>query len=176
MPAASMGGVGGKALPPAPPTFLSSSHAGHPVRVTRSVRLNASPRRVFEFHADVRNLPRLTPGPARIVRASIPSRVGDVQVIEIGVRPFAARWRARIVRFDPPRVVVDVQAQGPFRYWRHTHTVRPEGAGARLVDRVEFRLLPGRLGRLVDTLVVAPALKLLFVERHRRTRRYLDGR
>lgn len=138
-----------------------------------AIRLRQDARRVFTFHADVQNLPRLTPGPARIVRAPVPAREGDVQVIEIGAGPLRRRWHARIVRFDPPRTIVDEQERGPFRYWRHTHAVIPEGDGAMLVDVVAFRLLPGRAGRLLDALVVAPALRLLFAERHRRTRRLL---
>src|SRR5215207_9605792 len=77
-----MGGAGVMALSPAPPSSLNDL-----VSVTAAVRLSASPERVFAFHADVRNLPRLTPGPARIVSASVPAREGEEQVIELGRPP-----------------------------------------------------------------------------------------
>jgi ligand-binding SRPBCC domain-containing protein len=121
----------------------------------------------------VQNLPRLTPGPARIVSAPRPTREGDRQVIAIGVRPLAVRWHARIVAVEPPFRIVDVQERGPFRFWRHTHAVIPGSASAVLVDVVEFRLFAGGIGRMIDATVVAAGLRLMFAFRHRRTRQVL---
>ena len=122
------------------------------------------------------NLPRLTPGPARIVSAPSPSAGGDLQVIELGRRPLALRWHARITRFAPPSIVTDEQERGPFRLWRHTHAVVPVGRGALLMDTVQFALFGGRAGRALDAMLVTPLLRLLFAERHRRTRRFLERR
>ena len=163
-------GAGGMVLSPAPPAT-----PGGPVVVMTALRLSAPAERVFAFHADVRNLPRLTPGPARIVSASVPTRQGDVQVIELGRSPLSLRWHARIERYQPPVLVVDVQERGPFRFWRHTHLVRANGSGSVLIDRVEFRLVPGRVGRLIDSLLVAPALRMVFALRHARTRRIVTA-
>ncbi len=144
--------------------------------VSSAVVLAATPERVFWFHADVRNLPRLTPGPMRVLAATVPAGEGSIQRLELGPRPFVLRWVARIVCFDPPRRVVDTQACGPFRFWRHTHQVAAVAAGCVLIDTVEFRLFPGRAGALIDRFVVAPALRVLFAERHRRTRQLLGRR
>jgi ligand-binding SRPBCC domain-containing protein len=169
------GGVGVMAPPPAPPAYTGLMNH-KPVRVTSTTGLDAPPERVFAFHADVRNLPRITPGPARTNSAASPTHEGAIQVIEIGVRPFTLRWHARITRFEPPVRLVDEQLRGPFRHWRHTHTIVAAGRGAILVDRVEFRMIPGRFGRTIDQLVVAPALQILFAVRHARTRRILGRR
>ena len=144
-----------------------------PVTVTATTRLNADPERVFTFHADARNLPRLMLGPVRLLRAPVPSRPGDLQIIRLGLPPFSLEWHARIEDIVPPARLTDVQERGPFRHWRHTHLVVPAAGGAALVDTVQFRLLPGRWGRLLDRTLVAAALRLLFAERHRRTRRIL---
>lgn len=146
------------------------------VTVIASAWLPVEATRVFDFHLDVQNLPRLTPGPARIVSAPRPTRAGDRQVIAIGVRPLAVRWHARIVAVEPPFRIVDVQERGPFRAWRHTHVVIPGSTGAVLVDVVEFRLFSGRLGWLIDATVVAAGMRLMFAFRHRRTRRMLMSR
>lgn len=97
-------------------------------------------------------------------------------MIEIGVRPLAMRWRARIERVEPPNRMVDVQESGPFRYWRHTHAVLPTGDESVLVDMVEFRLLPGAVGRWIDATVVSLGMRLLFLLRHRRTHRLMAAR
>ena len=165
------GGVGVMALSPAP--SVSTSPA---VTTFRSrVWIDAPPEQVFAFHADVHNLPRLTPGPVRIISAPAPTAIGDLQVIELGRRPLALRWQARITRFEPPSVVTDEQERGPFRVWLHSHTVVPAGRGALLVDAVQFALVGGRAGRALDAMLVVPLLRLLFAERHRRTRRFLES-
>ena len=137
--------------------------------------IGAPPEQVFRFHADVRNLPRVTPGPMRVRPNAQPSAPGDLQVIQFGLPPLAVRWHARIVHVDPPQAIVDVQERGPFRLWRHTHTVEATAGGARLEDTVEFCLIPGRAGLVLDRLMVAPLLRLLFAVRHRRTRMLLEG-
>ena|GEM_PF-1004244 len=161
------GGAGGLALTPVPP-------APSLTRVRRAVSLSADAGRVFAFHADLHNLPRVTPGPLRVRAAPGPSRAGDRQQIRIGFGPLHLNWLARIERLEPPRLIVDVQERGPFRVWQHAHLIRPEGTGCELSDVVDFRLVPGPLGATLDRLVVAPLLGLMFWARHRRTRRLLD--
>lgn len=136
-----------------------------------SLRLAASPERVFAFHADVRNLPLLMPAPTRILAAPTPTSAGDRQLMEFRLGPIRQRWLARIQHFEPPRRMVDEQLQGPFRFWRHTHSVLPSAGGALLRDVVRFRFMPGPVGHALDMIVVAPVIRLLFAERHRRTRR-----
>ena len=148
----------------------------NPITVISATTFPKTPTDVFDFHLDVRNLPRLTPGRSRIVSASRPTREGDLQVIEIGAGPLVVRWHARIVAVEPPLRLVDVQDRGPFRSWRHTHAVIPDGAGAVLVDVVEFRFFPGRFGRLVDGTIVAAVLRLMFAVRHSRTKQLLRSR
>lgn len=142
--------------------------------ITSATKLAVPAERTFALHADVRNMPKLTPPPgARVLRAPTPTREGDVQVIELGPRWAAIRWVAHVTHFEPPRLMVDQQRRGPFRRFRHAHVVIPDGAHSVLVDHVDFRLFGGPLGPLLDRLLVAPALRIMFAERHRRTRRLL---
>lgn len=142
--------------------------------VAAATRLPVSAERAFALHMDVRYLPRLTPPPGiRVLRASSPTRVGDVQVLAVGPRWVRVRWVAVIEACEPPRLLIDRQLRGSFRYFRHAHVVAPDGDACLLVDAVDFRLVPGWLGSVLDVLLVAPALRLLFAERHRRTRALL---
>lgn len=137
--------------------------------VAAAIRLPVPAERAFALHADVRNLPRLSPPGVRVLHARTPTRQGDVQVFALGPRMAARRWVAWVERFEPPWLMVDVQRSGPFRRFRHTHLIAPDGEACMLVDVVEFRLFPGRFGAVLDALLVAPALRLLFGHRHRRT-------
>jgi len=101
---------------------------------------------VFAFFANPENLPRLMPPwqRARIeeaVFAPSPPRptdsprypgiaAGNGTLLTIGFRPFPFApfripWEARIEDFRWNEGFCDVQLRGPFKYWRHCHTVTP---------------------------------------------------
>ena len=83
--------------------------------------------------------------------------------------PFRIRWEAEHQDYLSGRRFVDVQRRGPFRYWKHTHRVIPEGSDAcRLIDEIEYALpCPGRV--LAGT-QVRRALAAVFAYRHHVTR------
>ncbi len=97
-------------------------------------------------------------------------RDGSRVVLRFGVGPVAFRWVALHHGFEPGVRFRDDQVAGPFAFWRHTHTVRPDGADASILeDQVEFALPGGRLGRFAAPLV-ARALRGAFEQRHAVTR------
>lgn len=142
-----------------------------------SARFAATPEAVFAFHADARNLERLSHGPGkfRLIDAPRPTRQGDLQRFRLGPRLLARPWQARIVAFDDGRSLTDVQEVGPFASWRHSHVVFADGLGTVLVDRVEFASGRNVATRLLDRLLIAPLLRRSFADRHRRTCALLDG-
>ena len=140
--------------------------------------IRATPERVFAFHELPDALRRLTPPwePTRVVRAAPDLRVGSVAVVEtrmLGLVP--VRWVARHTAYDPPRMFEDVQAEGPFRSWRHRHTVEPHAEGATLRDEVEYEPPLGVLGRLAAPLLIEPRLRRLFDYRREVTRAWCEG-
>lgn len=144
--------------------------------VHAAVRLPVPAGDAFALHADVRNLPLLTPPPgARVLYAASPTQAGDVQVLALGPRWAAIRWVAHVTTFEPPRLMIDEQRRGPFKRFRHAHLVVPDGDSSVLVDLVDFRLFGGPLGGILDRLLVAPVLQLTFAARHRRTVALLRG-
>ena len=145
--------------------------------VTAAVRLPVSAEAAFAFHSDVRNLLRLMPFGVRLRSAATsPTRQGDCHVLLIGFGPLARPWLARVERLEEGRLLIDVQEEGPFRRFRHAHLFLPAAEGSVMIDAIDFRLLPDPLGLLLDGLVVAPAVRLVFAWRQRRTRRLLAGR
>ena len=83
--------------------------------------------------------------------------------------PFRIRWDALIEDFRWLEGFCDVQLRGPFRYWRHCHTVQPHRRGTLLRDEVEYELPLGPLSPLADKLFVHRQLAATFPYRHRRT-------
>ncbi|HEX8721346.1 MAG TPA: SRPBCC family protein [Pyrinomonadaceae bacterium] len=140
--------------------------------------IRATPERVFAFHERPDALRLLTPPwePTRVLSAAPDLRGGSLAVVEtrlFGLWP--VRWVARHTAYDPPRSFEDVQVEGPFRAWRHRHTVEPHAEGATLRDEVEYEPPLGLLGRAAAPLLVEPRLRRLFDYRHGVTRAWCEG-
>jgi ligand-binding SRPBCC domain-containing protein len=72
-----------------------------------------------------------------------------------------------ITSLDRPRYFVDEMKSGPFARWRHEHLFSAEGVGTMMLDRVEYALPLGLLGRLADRLLLARYLEQLLLRRNK---------
>jgi ligand-binding SRPBCC domain-containing protein len=145
---------------------------------------------VFAFFADPANLPRLMPDwqRARIDHATYVSpppppqpfpgsekiNAGNGTRLTITIRPLPfspirVPWDALIEDFRWLQGFCDIQLRGPFRYWRHCHTVQPDRDGTLLHDAVDYELPLGPLSGLADKLFVRHQLAATFRYRQRRT-------
>ena len=139
--------------------------------------IRAAPERVFAFHELADALARLTPPweRAKVLQAARIDEVGSRAIIETRVMGFVpARWVARHTLYDPPRAFEDVQERGPFRYWRHRHTVLPHADGATLRDEIEYEPPLRVLGRLAEPFLIKPRLERVFAYRHEVTRAWCE--
>jgi len=154
-----------------------------------------TPSLVFAFFANPQNLPLLLPNwqRARIEQASFiapsPRREGTPRYaapvagggsrITISFRalpfiPIRLPWEALIEDFTWNEGFCDVQQRGPFKYWRHCHTIhsgppaRNGQPGVTLRDEVEYELPLGPLNAFANKLFVRPQLARIF--RHRQQR------
>lgn len=152
-----------------------------PSVLERSVEIAAPLADVFEFHLDTRNAALISPAGTRVVdvEGTFPVEPGGLVTMRMRQRPvpLTVTWRVRIESVDPERRIVDVAERSPFAVWRHEHLFRELGDDRTLMtDRVTYRLPAGRLGRLVERLVVRRRLEDAFAERHRLTRELLEER
>ena len=129
----------------------------------------------FAWHDRRGAFERLVPPWAPVRLASFEGiREGDRAVIRLGPGPLALRWVAAHTDVVEGRQFADVQVQGPFAEWKHTHRFQPDGDGtSALVDHIDYALPGGPLGEAVAPLL-APELRRQFAYRHRVTRRDLD--
>ena len=146
--------------------------------------------RVFAFFANPKNLPLLMPSwqQARIEQAHFeppPHRpagasmhpaiaAGDGTLLTITARalpmvPLRGKWLARIEAFRWNEGFCDVQLKGPFRYWRHCHTVRSalrtdpgDVEGTVVHDEVHYELPLPTGAAFLNRLVVAPQMRSIF--------------
>ena len=148
------------------------------MRFVKESVIRARPERVFAFHELPGVLGRLTPPweHARVVEHPKSLEVGARAVVETRLFGlFAVRWVALHTAYEPPRMFEDVQLSGPFRSWRHRHTVEPHAGGATLRDEIEYEPPLGFLGRAFAPLLVEPRLRRMVDYRHEVTRRWCEG-
>jgi ligand-binding SRPBCC domain-containing protein len=123
---------------------------------------------VFAFFADAHNLERLTPGFLRfqiLTPAPIELRPGALIDYRLSLFGVGFRWQTEIEVYEPGVRFVDVQLQGPYRRWHHTHTFADAPGGTLIGDRVEYELPLGPLGELAHRLVVRRQVETIFEHR-----------
>ena len=145
---------------------------------------------VFAFFADPANLPRLMPNwqRARIEHAdyiappppphpfpgSEAITAGSGTKLTLTIRPIPYSpirlpWDAQIEDFRWLEGFCDVQLRGPFKHWRHCHTVHSVPGGTTIHDAVEYELPLGFLGRIANAIFIRRQLAATFRFRHKRT-------
>lgn len=154
----------------------------------RSVRVDAPLEEVWAFHSAESGLEALTPDwfDLRVESVTGPDGDPDPDVLEAGstvvssVRPCGVgprqRWTSEIVErreTGDHALFRDVMRDGPFAEWEHTHRFSADGDGTLVHDRVEYRLLDGPPGTVVDPFALV-GLAPMFRHRHRRTRELLE--
>jgi ligand-binding SRPBCC domain-containing protein len=132
----------------------------------REQRLPGAPETVFPFFADARNLEAITPpwlGFSVTTAGPIEMRPGALIEYRLKLHAVPIGWRTTIAVWDPPRRFIDVQIQGPYRLWHHTHDFEPDGdAGTLMRDTVRYGLPLGPLGALAHRLLVRRDLDAIF--------------
>jgi len=133
---------------------------------------------VFAFFSDARNLEEitppwlgfriLTPGPIRIAEGTRIRYRLRLHGIPLG-------WTTEIRQWRPPVRFVDVQLEGPYGLWHHTHRFEPRDGGTLMTDVVRYRLPLGIIGRAVHRLKVRRDVERIFDYRFRRIQEFFDG-
>jgi uncharacterized protein YbjT (DUF2867 family)/ligand-binding SRPBCC domain-containing protein len=142
-----------------------------PRHVLERLQKIPAPRRdVFDFFSDPGNLARLTPTGLnfRILGVSpVRLETGSRLEYRIGWTMLRLRWVTRITCWVPDVEFEDVQEEGPYRTWIHTHRFEDEADRVVMKDRVEYDLPFGSLGRLAHRLLVRRQLEAIFDFRRR---------
>jgi len=103
--------------------------------------------------------------------------------LEVDTRVIVRAWVAFVpitiesvhVEYERGRLFADRMVRGPFKSFLHRHRFESRGAGARLVDDIDYELPGGPLGRAVGGPIAERRLARLFAFRHAVTRAACDG-
>ncbi len=155
---------------------------------------------VFAFFADPRNLPHIMPprqGTKLVKLTLVPPRfpartappdaermagVGTVIVFKFRVIPHVPvheKWMALITGFSLNEYFSDMQKEGPFRRWEHTHSFEArtiEGRqGTVIRDVVEYEVGFGVIGSLLEKLVFQGMVRRSFAHRQQALERIFEN-
>ncbi len=125
--------------------------------LTRSLTLDVSRERAFEFFADAGNLEAITPpdlGFQIITPQPINIRQGTLIDYRLKLHGIPMAWRTEISVWEPPFRFVDMQLRGPYSQWIHTHTFSEHEPGKTLIeDEVRYRLPFEPFGDIIHFLI-----------------------
>jgi ligand-binding SRPBCC domain-containing protein len=131
-------------------------------------KVPTTPQRAWDFFSDASNLEKITPPSLGFqVTSRRPERMYAGMIVTYRVRPLfgvPVRWVTEITHVDEPRVFVDEQRFGPYRFWHHQHLFREIPGGVEVRDMVHYAL-PAGAG--AAKWIVAPRLDEIFGYRRR---------
>ena len=133
---------------------------------------------VFDFLTLPANLLEVTPPEfnARLVEAPERLHLGAHVVVQARRWGFAQRMVSEVTVFEPNRLLVDEQREGPFPKWKHTHLLEAVPDGTRMTDHIEFEAPGGMLGFLLTPQTILSELQEMFAYREYRFKELLGGK
>lgn len=129
-----------------------------------------STEEAFAWHARKGALTRLMPPwqPFTLIEES-GIRDGDLARFRLKKGPLHFDWTARHDNFNHGVRFQDIQVEGPFRKWEHTHRFENTDGGCRIHDEIDYDLPLGALGNAIAGGLVERDLERTFSFRGRRT-------
>jgi len=150
----------------------------HRREIERSIEISCPADRLFRFHCDTRNIPKVQPDVEFLsIDGEFPLKDGHVVSIRFRPRytPKVLTWRFVVEAVVPDQAIIDVTLESPFPYWRHEHRMERIGPmRTRLIDRVQYVPPLGVLGRLGSGIADRRVARM-FEERQAITKRLMEG-
>lgn len=134
--------------------------------------------RVWDFHADPMALPKVMTGPLKmdVLHVDRPLMPGGRIYTVMRAGPIKQRWNLMLKAREPMQYFTDEQiaGEGPMKSWVHTHAFEPTEKGTRVIDRLDYELPFGVIGRIAGALFGNLTMRIMFASRAKATRRLLE--
>jgi ligand-binding SRPBCC domain-containing protein len=142
--------------------------------------VNSNIERVWEFYTDIRHLEIITPSDIKLKIMQTSDQVlkkGAVACFS-GKIIIKAHWCSKITFFEKfgyiDEMISKENIRPPFQIWKHVHTfVEIAQRRTRVIDKVEFELPYGFIGRLLE-FYIRFKLQKIFDHRKRATLKFLE--
>lgn len=142
----------------------------------KSVTINVNKEKIFNFHLDTTNISVISPPFPKVLKVEMsekPLKKGSKVSLEIDFLLFRQNWLIKISEVISGSLITDLQETGPFKFWEHNHRFSGEDGAVVMMDEIRFLPPFGIFGWLALPFVYLQ-LYLMFSDRHRRTKKYLE--
>jgi len=131
--------------------------------------IEASKTEVFNFFKTPENLEKITPENLNFkIHTSSPILMKEGALIEYQIKLFgiSVYWRTLINKYNPPDSFSDIQLNGPYKLWKHTHIFKECKNGTMMIDKIIYSIPYGFIGRFAHFIWVKRELKNIFDYRY----------
>lgn len=133
----------------------------------REQKLNISLDEAWQFFSSPTNLTKITPPYMgfEIVSDFNNEKMFAGMIIQYIVRPVLGiplKWVTEITHVKEKEYFIDEQRFGPYKLWHHLHQFRMEAGELIMIDKVNYALPFGFLGRIVHKLFIRKKIEEIF--------------
>lgn len=122
-------------------------------------------KEVFNFFSNPGNLKEITPKELNFTMTHMSTeeiQTGTEIDYKLSKYGLPLRWKSLITLWDPQSQFADVQLNGPYSVWHHTHAFYEVPKGTIIHDKVLLKMPMGPLGFLVYLIFVKSDIKSIF--------------
>lgn len=134
--------------------------------IERIQKLPITVEEAWAFFQNPANLATITPDYLGFnILSSIPEEMYPGLFINYKVSPLFGikmNWTTEITHVSAPHFFVDEQRVGPYAIWHHEHHFKAIPGGVEILDRVNYKVPFGPLGKLAHPFIVKPKLEEIF--------------
>ena len=134
--------------------------------IERIQRIPISLEEAWIFFQNPGNLSKITPSEMGFdILSEVPEKMYPGLFINYKVSPLFGikmNWTTEITYVDAPNYFVDEQRVGPYAIWHHEHHFKEIEGGVEMLDRVNYKVPLGPLGKMAHPLIVKPKLEEIF--------------
>jgi len=120
----------------------------------------------WDFFQNPGNLATITPdGLGFDILSEVPEKMYPGLFINYKVSPLFGikmNWTTEITYVDAPNYFVDEQRVGPYAIWHHEHHFKAIPGGVEMLDRVNYKVPLGLLGKIAHPFIVHRKLEEIF--------------
>jgi len=125
--------------------------------------------KVFDFFSQPENLEKITPaeiGFQIITPTPIEMKKNLIIDYKIKICGFPVSWKTCITNYKPPILFSDIQIEGPYSIWEHTHIFKKYESGTQISDIVYYKPPFGLVGIIANHFFISRMLKKIFNYRY----------
>jgi len=144
----------------------------------RKTLINTTPKELFNFHMDFKNVKVITPKDIKVEILEKPDNLKEGEIIKVkSTKMFISQlWEVKVTKIIENKEIIDVAIKSPFSFWKHRHIFKKTIEGTELIDEIEFELPFGLLNKIGEPIFAKLILEDMFSKRQYLTKKYFENK